>query len=106
MGRLFSADEFREMVPAPVAPAIVEQLDRLRRTDVVGSTRIVLDHLGELIEDEIDTWGDCDPPGVRILTPGRNYQSEWDDLVETAIDGYEFVFRDRAKPSSELMQAD
>jgi hypothetical protein len=104
LARLFTDEEFRGRVPAALAPQIVDELRGLRGRDVIGSTRVILDGDGNMICDEIDVYGECDPSGVRILTPGRAYQSPWDDIIEIAIDGFEFVLRDRTDPTRELMR--
>lgn len=93
-----------DILPAEEARAALPELDTLMHESIVGSTRTIQEIDGTLIADELDH-GPIDYDSFRSLGPSSGFESQFDDLVELGVVGYDFVVRSRAATPLELFRA-
>lgn len=93
-----------ETLPATEARAALPELEALLREPCLGTTRTLQELDGTIIEGDLDLWQPSDS-GFVSLGPWSQYQSQYANLVELGIDGYEFVVRTRGEKPRELFRA-
>ncbi|WP_145978803.1 hypothetical protein [Granulicoccus phenolivorans] len=93
-----------DLLPADEARAALPELEALLRESVIGSTRVLHELDGSVIDDELDS-RPIDYVAFRSLGPSPGFRSEFDELVELGVEGYDFVVRSRGAVPGELFRA-